>query len=1445
MGYISREGNEASYEFIELHRTFHDLPKDAQENDELDIRRKLGIGEPLGWTALIKEYRVIILSEAGSGKTTEIHNIARTLREQNKQAFFLRLENILGDFEDAFEVGTYEEFKEWLRSEEEGWLLLDSVDEARLRHPKDFELAIRKLGSRIKTARNRVHVIITGRITAWRPRTDLDHCTTHLPYQGGASEGEAQADNNKGHGEHSVAGTEDIKSARPVFKIVTLDDLTPEQIAVFAEQRGVDDNQIFLDDVERADAWSFTSRPQDLEELIGFWVKNNRIGTGLEIMRNSIERRLAERDQDRAEAHSLSSDRARDGVRLLAATTTLTREQTIRVPDGANNSEGIAVQSVLDDWNDKEQTALLSRPIFDEAIYGTVRFHHRSVREFLTAEWFAELLSRETSRRAIEGLFFRTQYGLKVVTPGLRPILPWLALMDENIRERVYKVAPETFFEGGDPSLLPLGLRRRILRDVCKQIAESTTGQSMHDYSAVQRFTHPDLTTDVCELLRKYKGNDDIIAFLLRMVWIGRLEDARQEVMEVALEPNTERYARSVAFRAINAVGSDADQDLVRRHFLEEAPEIQRIWFAEIADGVKPTEETLSWLLACLEKCQAPEPHSIDHCADTISKFVDSSDIELLPELIAGFNSLLNFPPLVENYYCEVSWKYQWLLEPASKAVERLASTRHPASLEPDTLDVLDKLSTGSRYEKHIKVNTSKISEVVRTWPDLNRALFWFAVNKRRQAIEKESNKRLIDIWQVPASDPFWRFEVEDFEYVVKEISHRDFIDDRLIALSLAFDLYRAAGRPRPWREKLKKSAANNAELSARLIIYLRPPAQDAETRRWKQRQARWKKRDKAHRKQQEQRHADWKKWFDENLADAQQELRKETGVLTDPVFYLYERTRDEQASSGRWTGHNWKILIPEYGEDVARFYRDSAVSFWRHHKPPFESEGTPSSAITGDAIIGLTGLEVESHEVKDWIDTLSSAEIQLACRYAFIGWNGFPTWLPELFETHPEIVGELLMQEVGYELSIEIPEQDTYDVLNTLSWSGQWAWNKLASSVYDLLKSEPQNLSNLDRLLKIVDGSDLPGELIEKLASEKCRTLSQSDHLARWFAVWTGVSPETAIETLKRQISEIDEPQEQTSLAMVFVTCLLGDRRDEGVVSRQTFKTPEHLKSLYMLIREYIRPDEDIDRSGTGVYSPGLRDKAQEARNKLFDFLIQIPGKETFSVLRELAETHPVAESRPLMKLHAKSRAEQDSDIQPWSPEQVKEFHERLERTPGNHRELAELAVSRLLDLKDDLEHGDNSIAGLLKKSESESEMRNYIAHALTEKAFGRYSIPQEEELADAKRPDLRFHGVDFDGPVSVELKLADNCSGPALCERLENQLCGDYLRDNHSNRGIFLLVYRGVKVNWQLPNGSCLDFSGLTKALQEHWSKISPEFPKVEDITVIGIDLACRSGA
>ena len=1439
-------GSESQYSFVELNRTFHELSGDAWASDDVELGRALHVGSRIHWSNLIREYRVVLLSEAGSGKTEEIRHTAQKLRGEGSAAFFVRLENIPRDFEDAFEVGNFEQFQDWLASGEEGWLLLDSVDEARLKNPGDFELAIRKLGRQIAMAKDRVHIVITGRTSAWRPKTDLAICTRHLHVTSSAT---AAAAHQQTDDSDPTANIRTVRRDRPedsTFKLVALDDLSSDQIEVFATESGIANTPEFLRAIERADAWSFTSRPQDLQELTEFWLDEGRIGSRLELMRNSIARRLRERDQDRADAWPLSLDDARQGAQLLAATATLGQEPNICVPDGADNTKGILVHEVLPGWDDKKQAALLSRPIFDEAIYGTVRFHHRSVREYLAAEWLAELLGRETSRQKIEALYVRNQYGLDVIVPTLRPVLPWLAILDDRVRERLQKVAPEVVFEGGDPSQLPLDTRRTILFEVCEQIASGTSSRSVTNYAAVQRFANADLVEDICSLIENYRESDELTDFLLRMIWLGELAAALPEAKAAALSASLSTHTRIAAFRAVKAIGADKDCEEVRQAFLRENPVLKRRWLAELVQDTVPSSETIAWLLAALAKSAEKEPYSVDNLTDSVGEFVQEADIVLLPQLVSGLNDLLHQPPVIERRFCEVSERFGWLLKAAAQSVERLVRERHPAVLEPPALSILHNFRAAQDYRAdELQDAKTDFATLVPEWPELNRTLFWYDVGEARTKLDKQSGERLDESWRVSIFGAFWQFGEDDFEYVADQILGQPLSENRLVALSLAFRLYADNGRPRRWRERLKALVATDDELTARLDRYLKPPPQGKEDRKRKQQEASWKRHAEKRKRKEEKNRAEWKKFLAENVEAIRNPGLTQPNDISNAQYYLHERMREKENGDNRWTNGDWKTLIEEYGETVACAFRDGAVAYWRSYRPKLQSEGAPINQTPFPVIFGLTGLSIEARETPGWSDSLSEKDVEIACRYASHELNGFPTWFPQLFEKCPTRVGNFLLDEIRYELSIEKADAETHYILSDMSWSGEWAWNEIAPQLMKLLTAkEPKNLANLRKMLMIIQSSSIADDEIRTLAAKKCRTLRRLKHLAIWYAVWTGVEPANAIPAFAARIERISKKEDRADTAMSYVTTLLGWRGTEVARVREAYQTPRHLKSLYLLMHKYIRRQDDIDRAGKGVYSPGLRDHAQEARDNLFILLNQIPGKEAFLALEEISKVHPEESARSWIVLQAKTKAEQDAEFDPWTPSQVREFQDKLERTPVNHRQLAELATMRLLDLKDDLENGDSSIAQILQKVTLETQVRLYIAHELREKAFGRYSIAQEDELADAKRPDLRFLGVGFDGPVPVELKLANNSwSGSALFDCLKNQLCCDYLRDTRSNRGLFVLVYDGVKKGWDIPGAmNRVDFSGLVAALREHWERISPMFSGIDDITVIGIDLTKR---
>ena len=133
--------------YIDLNRSFAPIPKDHEFNEE---EQELafsfgfsGLSEKQKWNQLLQLHRVVILAEAGAGKTEEIRAATERLRNEGKKAFFFRLEHLCLNFNASFEIGTEAEFTQWLSLNESAWFFLDSVDEARLVAPKNFEAAIR------------------------------------------------------------------------------------------------------------------------------------------------------------------------------------------------------------------------------------------------------------------------------------------------------------------------------------------------------------------------------------------------------------------------------------------------------------------------------------------------------------------------------------------------------------------------------------------------------------------------------------------------------------------------------------------------------------------------------------------------------------------------------------------------------------------------------------------------------------------------------------------------------------------------------------------------------------------------------------------------------------------------------------------------------------------------------------------------------------------------------------------------------------------------------------------------------------------------------------------------------------------------------------------------------------------------------------------------------
>ncbi|QWA30544.1 hypothetical protein [Pseudomonas sp. RC3H12] len=1418
--------------FIHLDRTFSKIRMDGEITDDTDLGGRHGRSGELRWPDLLSHQRVVLLSEAGSGKTAEIRNVTRRLRTEGKTAFFLRVENVMSELEDAFEEGSFEEFERWLSSDTQGWLLLDSVDEARLGDPREFERAIRKLGRLTRGIGAKAHILITGRTNAWRASTDLEICER-------AFEFEANARHAPSLSLEGVDGALHMTASKPQsdasFLVVTLDDIHGEQIDRFLESTGVQNAKAFRTAVERREAESLTTRPLDFLELVDFWHEHHRIGTRLELMKSSIDRRLVERDQNRAEFRPIAPGRLREGVRLLAAATTLGRNAAIRVPDGDAIKKGIPVRSVLIGWDDAEVGALLSRPIFEPGIYGTVRFHHRTVREYLAAEWLHELIRGAASRVKIENLFFRTQYGLQVINPSMRPVLPWLAILDGRICTRLEELAPEVFFEGGDPGQLPLSTRQNILRKTCEQLAQPAHSWAITDYSSVQRFAHSDLTDDIIELLVLYRSNDDIVWFLLRMVWHGEVVGALAEVKHFALHAD-QKYTRLAAMRAVIDLGTPQDIADVRHELLAGEAKLSREWLAEVIDGLSLDSEWLPWLLHALERTENKERFSgRDTLVEKLYSLLDACRSENLPAFIQGLSELLDKPPLTEQDYSAISEQNRWLVEIAGAAVLRLLQARDPFTLDKSALSILSKLAHGSDYaERDDRDLDEMLREAVPAWPELDYKLFWYDVAEARKG--RVHREPVTQVWQLLGFNPYWSINKMSFGAACNDIVILADEQDRVMALSMAFSIFTEHGKPNQWEDQLKSSTGHHPELRGQLEAFLNPPKQD--TQEWEIKKAQWEEKSARRKSQEAERRRSWREGL---AADVGRINNPKPGLMTQSQAYLLEFMR-ERSSSNKWASSDWSCLIDEFGLPVAQAFRDGAIDFWRGYRPVLPSEGAAPNSTPYHVIFGLSGLAIEAKEQPLCFAQMSVEDARNAARYGLLELNGFPEWLPALVKIHPGLIQEIVAHEVRYEMDTPHTEPGGNRVLQRLRWGGEWMYEDLAASLLSRLKQPVEDLEAIQLALTVIHDSSINDDALGSLASKRALEESNEEIAPTWYAVWIGTQPSLAIPALASRIESLESDDAKAKFAMLSLIALVGSRTASRC--RQNYKAVEHAKSLYLLMHTYVRIADDIDRTGGGVYSPGLRDDAQHARDGLLAIIRETPGKASFLALQEIAEAHPAESLRPWSAFYAQQKATAGCQTPPWEPEKVIDFNNNLESTPSTHRELWNLAIDRLLDLKHLLEESDSSWAELLLPSSQETSVRKYIGDWCRDRAAGRYAVSQEEQLADDKRPDYRFLNTQFDAPVPVELKLSQNWSGPDHFERLENQLCGDYLRDDRSSCGIFLLVSRNDQTKWQTPNGDRVGFEGLVNALQEHWLSIASRYPGAEDIKVIGIDLTKRGG-
>lgn len=155
---------------IHLERSFSIARDGAEDAEDLLRYFRKGKGE-FSWSDLHDKPVVVVVGEAGIGKTVEFENQVARLQREGKPAFFVSLNQVLD--KDAWAVAVEDSasnYAEWEKSSDVGYFFLDAVDEARLRRHADFKNALSVIRVNLRNHMARVRVAISSglRIGRWK-----------------------------------------------------------------------------------------------------------------------------------------------------------------------------------------------------------------------------------------------------------------------------------------------------------------------------------------------------------------------------------------------------------------------------------------------------------------------------------------------------------------------------------------------------------------------------------------------------------------------------------------------------------------------------------------------------------------------------------------------------------------------------------------------------------------------------------------------------------------------------------------------------------------------------------------------------------------------------------------------------------------------------------------------------------------------------------------------------------------------------------------------------------------------------------------------------------------------------------------------------------------------------------------------------------------------------
>ncbi len=1400
-------------------RTFQDIPEGKlSEADQQPFLIDMDWLGGITWNDLLQSKRVLLISEAGTGKTYECRQQAERLWNEGKPAFFIELASLASlDLPSLLDDEENQRLSAWIASQnDEATFFLDSFDELKL-SCGSFKQALINLKKAINGQLGRARIVITTRPTPFDEQ--LAHRLLPVPKAPPPEPSEetfAKIAMRDGLNQRD----EDKKTTIPDWRTVALMPLSDAQIMQFASTKGVDNPSALMDDLRKRNAEDFARRPQDLIELCADWKIHKRIGLHRDQVASNVRIKLQPRD-DRPEPAELSVDKAIAGASRLALAMQLMRCFTLRHNAASDDIEQEAVldpRNILSDWNPNERKALLERALFSFASYGRVRFHHRSVIEYLAAERLKALLqSGGMNFQALRRLLFAKTKGKIIVRPSLRPVAAWLALAESRIFELLRDNEPAVLLREGDPQALMPDQRKQALRAYVERYGEGGWRGLHVPLIQVHRFASPQLADEINALWQKGIENPDVRETLLSLIEIGRITGCADLAHHVAKDVNAPPDERVTAIRALAAVSDPRLKEMVSEAVSggDQWPDevVRRAIIRLFPDHLSVAQfcQALGWL-------KEDERSSIGDLGYLLPRWI--SDVELdqqsLETLRDGLVNLVS-----EGLQWEENWK------PFTCARPHLSNALAATCVRGLELEISDAwlsasvLALGLHDEHDVDDDAYKALRKRLTGlpAAINQCLFWaeHALVESFQASSEPWSR----LYQITHNGSVELNVQRDLPWIKECLGDQARSNrDRAVLLEAAM---RLSPNQEAWRDHvvgLKPLVGDQLDLLGRIDEYLQPP-------KYTEKHKQWEKKAAERKKQREQREAknraSWILFWREIANDPETAFsdKKVDNTVWDLWCVMCRSSNDR-----RGAGWNRRFIEQQFGIETADRLRHILMGVWRKDHPTLPSE-RPEDKRNQYPIkweLGLAAIYAEAEDPQ-WAAKLSDAEAELAARYAPMKLNGLPSWLESLVLAHPDQVDAIL----GKELSWELQQPKYSSLLQSMDYVADPVAKRffprlrrwLDETVSATLDMEADKFAErlqqvITMLLKHAD-ADMGAHLLitaqQRLDDDPTNALNFI-----WLKTVMRLAPALGVPELERRI-QIVQPA-QNSEAVKWFGTLFGDRDDAIPLANPAF-TPALLLRLLRLAYHHVREEDDIERAGTGAYRSGVRDHAQHARNNILNALLDAKGEEAWQAKMAMAADPAMAHFKDRLIAIAEENWALEMDSTVFNEEQVAALDKTGEAPPATNEAMFAVLQDRLANL-DELLLSDASPKEAWAGITQERVIRREIARELGHRANGVYTVDQEAPTADENRTDIRLRSTVSEHEAIIELKLADKRSARDLRDTIYDQLVKKYMAAETSRSGCLLITLAKDR-QWDHPDyGQRIGLAELKALLDDEAKRV-----------------------